>query len=182
VKASNPFQAGVQKIVPAVLLYAFYKNQILMIQKQDHWNGLGGKLDLVATPPGEASPEAPLRETPLDAAVREFREEAGIETRHADWHWLGQLWFPDFKAALREDWWVTVFWTELTAEQASKIPTGTLMDEGTLHWVPSRQVMNLNLWDGDREFLPFVLNRKPFQGTLHYQNGKCSQHDSRPIF
>lgn len=50
---------------------------VLLIQKNrpafqvGKWNGIGGKVE-----PGES---------PIDAMVREFREECGIETEPADW-------------------------------------------------------------------------------------------------
>ena len=65
---SNTYESGAQKIIPAVLLYAFYKNELLMIHGKgkdgmpSKWNGLGGKLD--------------LGESMIEAAVREFQSGA----------------------------------------------------------------------------------------------------------
>ena len=43
-------------------------------------------------------------------------------------------------------------------------------DEGDLVWVKKNVMMNLNLWEGDRIFLPLLEseNGKPFQLDLHY--------------
>ena len=43
-------------------------------------------------------------------------------------------------------------------------------DEGDLVWVKKNVMMNLNLWEGDRIFLPLLEseNEKPFQLDLHY--------------
>ena len=164
----NPYESGAQKIIPAVLLYAFHGHRILMIHRNikvdDHhqgkWNGLGGKLE--------------FGETFLEAAVREFEEEAHVSTKISQWQWAGQLFFPNFKEQKKEDWWVNVYITELTdAEAAQATAPDLIPSEGTLHWVELSRVMCLNLWDGDKNFIPYVLDRKPFQGTLFYSQGTC---------
>ena len=164
---TNIYELGSQKIIPAVLLYAFYQNQILMIEK-NVWNGLGGKLD--------------QGETALDAAVREFQEEANCNTSGAQWTWLGQLFFPNFKPHKNEDWWVTVFTTELNDLQMAEIRNSNFKSpEGTLHLIPIEKLMELNLWQGDRHFLPLVLKGQAFQGTFFYENGNCIRHEISPI-
>jgi 8-oxo-dGTP diphosphatase len=149
------------------LLYAFHEHKLLMIQSKT-WNGLGGKLE--------------LGETPLDAAVREFAEEAHCQTTHAQWTWTGQLYFPNFKAQKNEDWWVTVFVCTLTAEQVAEIPVNDPQhQEGLLNWVSESEVPTRDLWDGDLNFLPFVFARRPFQGTFFYENGSCVRHEIADI-
>ncbi len=171
---SNAYSEGRQKVIPAVLLYAFSGTEVLMLNARakdgmpGKWNGLGGKLD-----PGE---------TPLQAAVREFEEEASCRTDESQWKWAGQLYFPNFKAHKAEDWWVTVYTTELTAEQRSSIPLNDpLQPEGSLHLVPLSRVLCLDLWEGDAKFLPLVFDRVPFQGTFFYEQGRCSRHQLSPI-
>ena len=41
---------------------------------------------------------------------------------------------------------------------------GTLKDcrEGDLRWIPKDQVFSLNLWEGDRAFLSFLMEDKDF--------------------
>ena len=163
----NEYELGKQKIIPAVLLYAFYENQLLMIEKEI-WNGLGGKLN-----PHESS---------LDAAVREFQEEANCTTNCENWRWLGQLYFPNFKAHKNEDWWVNVFIIDLTKNEFLEIEKNIHSPtEGQLHWVMINQILEKPLWDGDREFLPFVLKRVPFQGTFYYQNSHCTHFQIQKI-
>ncbi|MBS1960122.1 MAG: NUDIX domain-containing protein [Bdellovibrionales bacterium] len=158
-QSTNSYESAAQKVIPAVLLYAFYDDELLMIHKKDYWNGLGGKLNK-----GESG---------IEAAIREFHEEAGLKTQIADWKWLGQLYFPDFKSHKHEDWWVTVFVAQLSFEQRKKIKTDVQTAEGTLHWVPQSNILDLNLWEGDSDFLPYVFKKIPFEGTLFYSNGKC---------
>jgi 8-oxo-dGTP diphosphatase len=172
---NNAYENGSQKVIPAVLLYAFKGHELLMIHpkaKDDmpsKWNGLGGKLE--------------LGESMLDAAVREFQEEASCNTLPEQWQWLGQLYFPNFKAHKKEDWLVNVFITDLTAIQVSQIPLkDPLQREGTLHFVPFSEILGLDLWEGDQKFLPLVLQRTPFEGTFFYENGHPVRQELAPIF
>jgi 8-oxo-dGTP diphosphatase len=164
---SNSYETSQQKIIPAVLLYAFHENKLLMIHSKK-WNGLGGKIE--------------LGETPIEAAVREFHEEAHCQTTTAQWTWTGQLYFPNFKAQKKEDWWVSVFACNLNAEQVTKIPVDDPTHrEGLLNWVSEDKVLTRELWDGDRHFLPFVFARRPFQGTFFYENGSCVRYEIAEI-
>jgi 8-oxo-dGTP diphosphatase len=132
------------------------------------WNGPGGKLEK-----GESMKQA---------AVREFEEETSCKTSTEQWRWLGQLHFPNFKAHKNEDWWVNVFVTDLSLDQASTIPLNDpLQPEGSLHFIPLSRVLCLDLWEGDQKFLPFVFDRIPFEGTLFYENGKCIRHEVSAI-
>ena len=170
----NPYETQSQKIIPAVLLYAFYESEIVMIKphstegKPRKWNGLGGKLE--------------SGETMRDAAVREFKEESQCTTAKHQWMWLGQLYFPNFKSSKNEDWWVTVFTTDLTTQQLREIPlNSSKLKEGVLKIMPLSKILTLDLWDGDQYFLPFVFARTPFEGTFFYENGQCTRHEIFPI-
>ena len=46
--------------------------------------------------------------------------------------------------------------------------------EGTLSWVEIERMGELNLWDGDRHFLPFVFGPGPtqFHGVMPYRDGR----------
>ena len=170
----NAYETGSQKIIPAVLLYAFYQGEVLMLcgRSKDglpgKWNGLGGKLE--------------QGESMLDAAVREFQEEASCQTTADQWHWMGQLYFPNFKSQKNEDWWVNVYLIDLSLEQKNSIPVNDdSQPEGALHFMSPEQAMNLDLWEGDLHFLPLVFKRTPFEGTFFYQNGRCEQFTVKEI-
>ncbi len=171
--SKNGYESGKQKVIPAVLLYAFFENKVLMIHRdqkendfhEGKWNGLGGKLE--------------CGETAVESAAREFEEESGCQTTLSQWVWAGQLSFPHFKPHKNEDWSVTVFRTELTLEQTHQIITQN--KEGTLHWMPSSEILSLNLWEGDQVFLPYVLKKKPFEGTFFYRDGKLDRFFCNPI-
>jgi len=116
------------------------------------WNGLGGKLE--------------ADESARDAAVREVFEESGILLESRDLKPLGLLHFPNFKAHKSEDWLATIWVADLDPSIKERTLSGP---EGALHWVPEGDLCNLNMWAGDSEFLPWVMRREPFQGTIWYQ-------------
>jgi len=174
ISQKNAYESGEQKMIPAVLLYAFHEGKVLMIHRnlmkndfhEGKWNGLGGKMES-----GESN---------LECAVREFKEESGCSTSHEQWQWAGHLHFPNFKPHKKEDWSATVFRCELKKEQLEELFEKS--KEGTLHWIPSSDVLNLSLWPGDRHFIPFVLNNTPFNGTFYYLNGELDRFICNSIF
>lgn len=174
-RATNAYQTGDRKVVPACLVYARRDGLVLMVHRntgreddihRGKWNGLGGKFE-----PGES---------PAEAARREFHEEAGVRLPAKAFCPLGVLQFPEFKAAAREDWIVYVFEARLAAGRAKP---GLLKStrEGDLHWIREREVPGLPLWEGDREFLPFVLARRPFIGTYWYSRGRLLRSWLAPL-
>ncbi len=170
----NAYESATQKVIPAVLLYAFFEGKVLMLHGREKdgmpgkWNGLGGKLE-----PGESM---------VDAAVREFQEESNCKTKIDQWRWLGQLYFPNFKAHKNEDWWVNVFITELTKSQMDTISLNDdSQPEGSLHLIDTKEAASLDLWDGDIHFLPFVFQQTAFEGTFFYENGSCKRYSITPL-
>lgn len=177
----NSYEAGHQKNVPAVLLYVFTRfageagERILMIHRDTKdrpgdfhagkWNGLGGKCD-----PGES-----YRVT----AARELFEESALRIPPADFHFLGFLQFPNFKPKRSEDWSCMVFHARVDESAAREVPKMTV--EGSLHWIRAEEVPALGLWDGDREFMPYVLDRRPFTGAIWYRDGKSERSEITPV-
>jgi len=153
--------------IPATLCYLRCGNEVLMIHRnkslQDEhygkYNGIGGKFA-----PEEAAHEC---------AVREILEESGIKLNASDLKLNGIIFFPEFDAKLRH-WHVYVFSAWLK-EKPAKLPD---CPEGTLQWVPVSSVQNLNLWPGDRLFLPQVFSseEKFFMGKISYHQGQVVSH------
>lgn len=112
------------------------------------WNGLGGKFE-----PGE---------TPEECAIREVREEAGLCAVNPELK--GLITFPNFDG--RDDWYVFMF--------VIRNFTGDLIDspEGNLAWIDDDQLLSLNLWDGDRHFLPWLEQDRFFSAKFNYSCGK----------
>lgn len=117
------------------------------------WNGLGGKLH--------------AHESPEDCVIREVEEESGLHIDAPDF--LAMMTFPRF--AHDEDWYVFLF----TAEKFS----GTLIEdppEGHLEWVDDDRLLSLNLWEGDRIFLPWMLDKRRFSAKFEYEQGRLQRH------
>jgi len=137
----------------ATLCYIRKDNNTLMLhrvkKKNDYhegkWNGLGGKFE-----PGE---------TPEECAVREIKEESGLIVREIKLK--GFITFPMFDG--KDDWYVFVF-------VINKFE-GTLIDspEGNLSWIPNEELLNINLWDGDKIFIPWLEQDKFFSAKFNYR-------------
>lgn len=141
----------------ATLVYVQHDNHTLMLHKakgyqQGKWNGLGGKFD-----PGE-SPEECLK--------RETFEESGLIVEEAQLK--GFLTFPDFDG--EDDWYCFVYTvTKFSGEIKAS-------DEGELKWIPDADIMNLNLWPGDRVFLPWVFAEKLFSAKFIYEQSEFKDY------
>lgn len=102
------------------------------------WIGVGGKME--------------QGESPEDCAKREILEETGLQA--TDMRMVGVITFPEFTPG--NDWYTYVF--RVTGFE------GQLVDcsEGTLEWVPYEEVLDKPTWEGDRVFLSWILDQKPF--------------------
>lgn len=116
------------------------------------YNGLGGKLE--------------ADEDVVAGMRREIMEEAGIDC--SDLQLRGTISWPGF-GKQGEDWFGFVFLiTGFTGTPLVSNP------EGTLEWVDVERILELPLWDGDRQFLPLVFDADPraFHGVMPYRDGK----------
>jgi 8-oxo-dGTP diphosphatase len=105
------------------------------------WNGLGGKFE--------------AGETPEECVIREVLEESGLSIHNPKY--CGLLIFTNFKG---NDWYVFVF----TANDF----TGELIDspEGRLAWIPDMKLLDLNLWQSDHIFFPWIRDGKFFSAKF----------------
>jgi 8-oxo-dGTP diphosphatase len=165
----NPYESGSRKNIPAVLVYARNRGRFLMIHRNTggyhagKWNGLGGKSE--------------LDESACQTAAREFEEESGVRLDPSRFQSLGVLQFPNFKERKAEDWTVFVFSSELSDDEVARAKSSG--NEGSLHWIEEKELLSLELWPGDRLFLPRVIERKPFLGTIWYRNSEVIRHEMR---
>ena len=118
------------------------------------YNGLGGKVERA--------------EDVVASVVREVREEAGIDLDAP--RLRGTISWPGFGAD-GEDWFGFVFVADSW--------TGTLVTEnheGVLEWIPRARLLSfdLELWPGDRFFLPLVFDDSvaQFHGVMPYRDGQ----------
>ena len=136
------------------------RRRVLMVHRNaradDHqlgkYNGLGGKIE---------------RDEDVVACMRrEIREEAAIECESMQLR--GTISWPGF-GRNGEDWLGFVFvidgWSGTPLESNA---------EGALEWIEIERIPELNLWDGDRQFLPLVFDADPraFHGVMPYRDGK----------
>ncbi|GBD89720.1 8-oxo-dGTP diphosphatase [bacterium BMS3Abin04] len=125
-----------------------YRNKKENDYHEGKWNGLGGKFE--------------SGESPEECAIREIEEESGLKIKNIQMK--GFITFPMFDG--KEDWYVFVF-------VINKFE-GRLIDspEGQLEWIPNNKLKDLNLWDGDQIFIPWIFQNKFFSAKFNYKNGK----------
>lgn len=148
-----------QGTILATLCYVQKNNKTLMLlrnkKKNDvhkgKYNGLGGKFE--------------TGESPEECVIREVKEESGLIIKP---QLRGLLTFPLFSH--NSDWYVYLF----TAQEFS----GTQIDsgEGELEWVENSKLLELNLWEGDKFFLRWLLEGKFFSAKFIYKEGSYHSH------
>ena len=138
-------------MILATLCYVKRDGHTLMVHRnkkasdihEGKWNGLGGKFE--------------AGEMPEECVVREILEESGLSLQNPKL--CGLLMFPNFKG---NDWYVFVF----TATEFS----GELIDspEGKLEWIPDEKILDLELWESDHIFMPWIREGKFFSAKFEY--------------
>ncbi len=144
----------------ATLCYVMHNDKTLMLYRnkkendyhEGKWNGLGGKLE--------------NGETPEECAIREVYEESGLIIKNPVMK--GIITFPLFDG--KDDWYVFIF--------VIKEFEGKLIDspEGELRWISNTDLIKLNLWDGDKIFIPWLFDDKCFSAKFVYSNGEYVSH------
>ena len=117
------------------------------------WNGLGGKFE-----PGES---------PEECALREIYEESGIKVLSLKLK--GIITFPLFDG--KDDWYVFMFTSDKFEGELINSP------EGTLKWIPNKTLTEINLWEGDKIFIPWLFGDKFFSAKFNYEKGKFINHE-----
>jgi 8-oxo-dGTP diphosphatase len=117
------------------------------------WNGLGGKIE--------------EGETPEKCVIREVKEESGLEIYGPQLE--GFLTFPAFDG--NDEWRVFVY----TADDFQ----GELIEsrEGRLEWIEDENLLDLNLWEGDRHFLPWLERDGIFSARFVYEGEELQDYD-----
>ena len=125
-----------------------YRNKKENDYHEGKWNGLGGKFE-----PGES---------PEECAVREIEEESGLIVKNIKMK--GFITFPMFDG--KEDWYVFAFVIDEFEGELIDSP------EGQLEWIPNDKLKELNLWEGDQIFIPWLFQEKFFSAKFNYEYGK----------
>ena len=144
----------------STLCYIKKNNQTLMLHRikkkndihKNKWNGLGGKLI--------------EGESPEECVKREVLEESGLIIESPKLH--GIITFPKFDEL--DDWIVFVY--------TAKNFEGNLIEcnEGKLNWVSDDQLLSLNLWEGDKIFIPWLSQEKFFSAKFIYKKKKLADY------
>ena len=116
------------------------------------WNGLGGKLI--------------DGESPEECVVREVKEESGLDIKNPILK--GILTFPKFDEV--DDWMVFVFVSNEFSGELSEC------DEGVLEWIDNEKVMSLNLWDGDKIYMKWLIDHPFFSAKFIYKKRILQSH------
>ena len=135
------------------------RSRVLMIHRNARpgdqhlgkYNGLGGKIE---------------RDEDVVAGMRrEILEEAGIECTAM--RLRGTISWPGF-GRQGEDWLGFVF--VIDAFEGTPLESNP---EGSLEWIEVDRILELPLWEGDRQFLPLVFDADPrgFHGVMPYRDG-----------
>ena len=155
----NPVHAS---FIPATLVYLFDGDRVLLMkrnkkEKDTHegkYVGLGGKIE--------------ANESPLDCAIREVREESGLEVSASSTKFKGHIYCPKFDK-LGRDWMVFVY---SCFSFQGQLNSGC--HEGELHWEKFSEVENLPMWEGDYKFFPYLKSDSVFDMTVRYDNDKLT--------
>ncbi len=134
-----------EEMIPTTLCYIEKNDCYLMLHRiskkvdinKDKWIGVGGKFE--------------DKESPEECLLREVKEETGLTL--TSYRLRGIVTFVS-------DRWVTEYMFLYTADDF----TGKMSpcDEGTLEWVPKKELSRLNLWEGDKIFLKLLAEDAPF--------------------
>lgn len=136
------------------------QSQVLMIHRNKRendphlgkYNGLGGKLD--------------AGEDIISGMKREILEEAGITCDEMQLR--GTINWKGFGGDDTGSFGFIFLITKYTGDVLKENP------EGELIWHDLDRIMELNMWEGDRHFLPLVFDNDPrvFHGIMPYKGDK----------
>ena len=111
---------------------------------ESKWIGVGGHIEK-----GEKKEEA---------VIREAKEETGLDLLAVTYR--GEILF------INDDYQEVMYLFTSDSFQGNLIEC----DEGTLSWINKKDIEKLNLWEGDRLFLPKLINgNKMIKMTLIYK-------------
>lgn len=143
-------------MVRATLVYIVEGDQVLMLhrnkrEKDMHkgkYVGVGGKFE--------------AGETAYACMLREVYEETGLQV--LEHKLVGRIFFPAFDD--ETDIYTYVY--RVTKTQGDLREN----EEGELSWFHKDEIQHLSLWEGDRIFLPWVLEDGPFfEASFYYKHG-----------
>ena len=142
-----------KQLVPTVLCYLRKDDQYLLLfrnkKKNDmnagKWMGVGGHIE--------------NNESKDQAAIREVFEETGLHVHSLSC--AGEVVF------VNDDYQEIMYVYEISDFSGKEIEC----NEGDLRWIPIKDIYHYPMWEGDKEFLPLLINHAPyFKLKLIYKN------------
>ncbi len=140
------------------LAFLFRDGKILLAKKKrsfgvGKWNGYGGKLD--------------EGETPLQAIVREVKEESNLIVPESSFVELG---FIDFYFDDKPEWDQRVVIYKVDDFSGEPEETEEMMPT----WFNINEIPWNEMWKGDDQWIPFVIEGKKVKGEIHFtDNGEA---------
>ena len=113
-----------------------YRNKKKNDYNSGKWIGVGGHIE--------------DDETPEEAAIREVKEETGFDVRSLTCS--GEVIF------VNNDYEEIMYVYEITDFDGEQI----ICDEGDLKWVALKDLYDYPMWEGDKAFLPSLINHAPY--------------------
>lgn len=144
-----------EKVINTTMIYLKKDDCYLLLyrNKKEHdinhnkWIGVGGHVE-----PGETIDEC---------AIREVKEETGLDVHSLSCS--GEVLFVD------ENLKMMMYIYEITDFSGDLIEC----NEGELKWIPIKDIYNYPMWEGDKAFLPKLINHEPyFKMVLTYRDNK----------
>ena len=129
-----------------------FRNKKKVDINKGKWLGVGGHLE--------------EGETPVDALYREIKEETGYTVKEYSYKGLIHFIYDGYH--------------ELMHLYLVNKVEGELIEcnEGELKYIPIEHLLDLDMWEGDKIFLPYLLEDKPyFELELIYQGDKLVSHN-----
>ena len=124
-----------------------YRNKKKHDINHNKWIGVGGHVE--------------PNETIDECAIREVKEETGLDVHSLSCS--GEVLFVD------ENLKMMMYIYEITDFSGDLIEC----NEGELKWIPIKDIYNYPMWEGDKAFLPKLINHEPyFKMVLTYRDNK----------
>ncbi len=144
----------IQKDGKTLMLYRNKKEKDI---NKNKWIGLGGKFE--------------AGESPEECLVREIKEEAGVM--------LTNYCFRGTVTFVMEDGEDEPIYMFIYTADSYEGTIG-VCDEGELRWIDTDKIEELELWEGDRLFWPWLKSEKGFfSAKFVYQGDKLIEHQEK---